>query len=202
MLWGQLHLLPEGSMSKDHDSPDTISPLEKSGTILCRGFNYRVKARKGKYKIYSRQGGYLYLIVHEGHREEEIYERIEKVGFSMSNDHEDKDVVYINRYDWSCAAGDEEDAGVKLGLDTQTIETYAGGCLFLLDAGKLPSLVEKIKGETLEKNTVLKDKDGSYGVFLRDEDENYELGWIVFQEGEMVAFAYDPQHGAWITEPM
>lgn len=108
-MWGQIQTLLEGSTSKSHDS--TAGPIERppGGTILMHDFQYRLAARVGTWKV-SRiflKGDHIgYVVYHSDVSPIEFVRRAADVGISNRNDHDDKEIVYVNRYDWSWHHGD------------------------------------------------------------------------------------------------
>jgi hypothetical protein len=106
----------EGSTSKSHDN--AAGPIERpfEGTILMHDFQYRLAARVGTWKV-SRiflKGVHIgYVVYHSDVSPIEFVRRAAAVGISNRNDHDDKGIVYVNRYDWSWHHGDK-----SLVLDT------------------------------------------------------------------------------------
>ncbi|CAM6086589.1 unnamed protein product [Calypogeia fissa] len=69
-------------------------------------FRYRARARKGLWKVeavfYPNKTQPLgYVCHHVDVNGPDLLRRAAIVGVSYQNDHADRDVVYVNRYDWS-----------------------------------------------------------------------------------------------------
>jgi hypothetical protein len=118
LLWGQLHSLMEGFTESKLDTElgpfATSEPGSNGGTILQNAFRYRAPARKGLWKV---QAAYLggtgpigYVCHHVEMDGADLLRRAAIVGPSLVNNHPDREIVYVNRYDWAqwgCGTGSE-----------------------------------------------------------------------------------------------
>ncbi|KAL2630035.1 hypothetical protein R1flu_014721 [Riccia fluitans] len=291
LLWGHLNTLIEGSKSNQVDTTSGPHETMAEGSIIQHNFRYRTKARKGVWKVEPAFIGDCnigYVCYHEDVNGVEILRQAAKVGISNANNHENRDIVFINRYDW----GLWHDPGLQLVLDTLGLETteenirnmgddgddsqadYFWGLIskrfMLLDHEGLPALIQALKdGEKLKRKNYLfyrpPDANGSaeggqtqnldstadtvtvvtieaalsadtrrsngasgedarngtgsgkevvngaeaeksavahealsvpFGVNVVTKDPEYELGWMIFEKGELVGFVYDGAYSA------
>lgn len=111
LLWGHLHTILEGYLSNEYDYPLKKPKTLNGGTILQKCYNYRVKAKKGIWKISSifsrndikyelKNTGYIVYNKNIDIDPVNIVRRCSKVGISLKNTHSDNKIIYINRYDW------------------------------------------------------------------------------------------------------
>ncbi|XP_024401681.1 uncharacterized protein [Physcomitrium patens] len=239
MLWGQLHSLMQGSVEKNLDSQ--LGPYTKNkpgdchSTILQQAFRYRVPARKGLWKVeVAYLGGVassppIGFVCHNVDVDgADLLLRAAVVGASLSNDHQDREIVFVNRYDWGrwgCCRGDTlvteilepEENSKGLGKKTSSEDKFddeeyseylVANRFMLVDAQGFPHLVQALKdGKKLDRQNYLfsyqKDSTSSsttpseespsdsFGVNLCIDEFDYELGWMAFQNGELVGFVYD-----------
>lgn len=226
LLWGQVHTVIEGSTAGEVDTalgPHEVAV--PSGTVFTCAFRFRVSARKGAWKVEaafvdSFQAGspprHVGFVCHHVDVDGlEILKRAAELGYGVgrTGTFGDLQIVYVNRYDWSGL----HTPGHELIVDTiegkaenpkkdfdDDDDMYYGSLLLgrflLVDAGGFANLIQALKdGEKLErKNYVLRNKyNGSnFGAHLVVEQSEYELGWMVFQNGEMVGFVYDGAYSA------
>ncbi|KAL3699103.1 hypothetical protein R1sor_017125 [Riccia sorocarpa] len=117
LLWGHLNTLIEGSKSDRVDTTSGPHETMGGGTIIQHNFRYRAKARKGVWKVEPVLIGDWhvgYVCYHEDVSGIDVLRQAAKVGISGANNHENRDIVYVNRYDW----GHWHDPGLQLVLDT------------------------------------------------------------------------------------
>jgi hypothetical protein len=114
------------SAPSDGPSQPAAAPLE-GGTVLMRNLNYSCRARNGTWtvsRVYQGRGPRLdddgnrpaegekwtwysqactVLVSHVSVASQrlELVNRCVAVGYSLGNQHEDKSIMYVNRYDWS-----------------------------------------------------------------------------------------------------
>ena len=228
----------------------TIKPVDSHSTILQHCFRYRVPARKGVWKVEAAFGRGAarplgYVCHHADVDGADLLRRAAVVGVSLANDHADRDIVYVNRYDWArwgCARGYQVMAellkpdkkrvekmpkgtkpkvkkgqgrkkpkGKKAHADDDDWDDYKEALvmnrLMLVDAQGFPQLVQALRdGVQLEaKNYLFRDNKAIaepealapsspyayFGVNLGVGDHDNELGWLAFQDGELVGFVYD-----------
>ncbi|KAL3690640.1 hypothetical protein R1sor_004291 [Riccia sorocarpa] len=171
LLWGQLNTVIEGSKSDHVDTPSGPHETMDGGTIIQHSFRYRAKARKGVWKVErvfigKRHVGYV--CYHEEVSGIDVLRQAAKVGISNSNNHNNRDIVYVNRYDW----GHCHDPGLQLVLDTLGLQKTEDEVtdeeeaeyfwelisrrFMLLDPKGLPSLIQAMKdGEKLKRKNYL-----------------------------------------------
>ncbi|KAF8798691.1 hypothetical protein BYT27DRAFT_7203284 [Phlegmacium glaucopus] len=233
LLYGQMQCILEGLNNDSHDGMD--GPVQRpigGGTILQHDFQYRVAARVGPWKV-SRvfveeedgsapTGHFLkrqiaYVLHHEDVSAIEYVCRASLVGISR-NKHDDKGIVYVNRYDWSWHHGKQE--SINLALDPsipyteEQISDLMGGRLFVVDSAKAQQFIQALSRFYPERKCYLltdSPNDAPYGVHLDSVGfPEYELGWLGFSgkkherfpdSDELVAMIYDPTyHGLDIGE--
>ncbi|KAL3701534.1 hypothetical protein R1sor_019556 [Riccia sorocarpa] len=103
LLWGQLQTVFEASKSDQRDTTDGPYESGPSGTILQSSFRYRANARKGVWKVepvFIDDWHVGYVCHHEDFDGLNVVREAAKVGRSLANDHENRNIVYVNRYDW------------------------------------------------------------------------------------------------------
>lgn len=289
LLWGQLHSLMEGFTESRLDTQ--LGPLARSepgsdgGTILQNAFCYRAPARKGLWKV---QAAYLegtvpigYVCHHVETDGAQLLRRAAIVGPSLVNDHPDREIVYINRYDWAqwgCGIGSEllaeilkpepkskhppkvaksppnpkirvpteisdddddgfgdedddededEDEDDDDGYENEVYEdALVMNRFMLVDVQGFPHIVTALKeGVKLNaRNYAFRcrkagsssssaapammvqesecDLEEPFGVNLGVGEDDNELGWMAFQNGELVGFVYDGAYcdlyGRWL----
>jgi hypothetical protein len=114
------------SAPSDGPSQPAAAPLE-GGTVLMRNLNYSCRARNGTWTVSRVYQGHEPRLDDEGNRPAgqekwtwysqactvlvshvsvasqrlELVNRCVAVGYSLGNQHEDKSIMYVNRYDWS-----------------------------------------------------------------------------------------------------
>ncbi|KAL2631454.1 hypothetical protein R1flu_016140 [Riccia fluitans] len=74
-----------------------------SGTIIQSSFRYRAKARKGVWgvePVFIDDWHVGYVCYHEDFKGLDVVREAAGVGVSLANDHENRNIVYVNRYDW------------------------------------------------------------------------------------------------------
>ncbi|KAG6555789.1 hypothetical protein Mapa_003030 [Marchantia paleacea] len=284
LLWGHLNTAIEGSMSEDLDTGGGPHESLTGGTIVQHNFRYRAKARKGAWKVEPAFIGDWhigYVCYHESVNGLDILRQAAKVGISNSNDHENRDVVYVNRYDWghwhspglqlvldTLGLGKSEDDVRNMGPDNPDSDYLwhlISTRFMMLDPRGLPALIQALKdGEKLQRKNYLfsyppsqesaapatngsvaegeaqnaeadsaapasagnaeadvsvsKIADGSagevgngaaavestsidaskdhFGLNLATKHTEYELGWMLFEKGELVGFVYDGEYSA------
>ncbi|KAL2642106.1 hypothetical protein R1flu_009693 [Riccia fluitans] len=298
LLWGHLNTLIEGSKSEGVDTTSGPHETMAEGTILQHNFRYRAKARKGVWKVEPAFIGNWhigYVCHHEDVDGVDVLRQVAKVGISNANNHKNRDIVYVNRYDW----GHWHDPGLQLVLSTLGLQmteddvrnmAYASGDdskaeyfwelisrrFILSDPSGLPTLIQAMKdGEKLKRKNYLfyyppastetkrnaeegkiqnldsavedvpvvtpdaaapsrsantgsgmsnceeagngtagspketgngteamksvaanENLSSPFGVNLVTKNTEYELGWIKFDDGELVGFVYDGEYSA------
>ena len=119
LLWGHLHTVFAGSIDPEFQGNAESFPdmLETGGTIMQHPLRYRSAARNGKWKVRKIYGDRYYageigepkhhfgwIVYHEDVDPLEALVRGSRItpasGISLKNDHVDKDVLYVNRYNW------------------------------------------------------------------------------------------------------
>lgn len=206
LLWGQLHTVIEGYFSNEYDTPlqqpvpiakrSELFPLD-GGTILARNYAYRTKAQVGKWHvlpIYSKSNNrklhHGYIVYHHNVDPISIVRECKFIGISLHNDHKNKRIVYINRYDWSYHH--------RLTDDTRFLETESDNMSF--DDKDMTGLyTEKdmtgARFMLIDADCDLDDLKRCHitnGVHLTVDDTEYELGWQAFDDdNKLIAFVYD-----------
>ncbi|DBA05191.1 TPA: hypothetical protein N0F65_005041 [Lagenidium giganteum] len=193
LLWGQVNTVLQGAASDSVDT--TTGPKERltGGTILQHNFSYRVAAKQGRWVVDEVAVGNCpaFVCYHEDADARDLVRRAANVGISNMQTHEDKRVVYVNRYDWV-----ERDFGELIG----------GRCL-LMDADSCDLFVSALKRKStrLEQRTYAltnASTSSTFGVHLSNDDIEYELGWMIFDDDseELVGFVYDCSYSALSVE--
>lgn len=122
LLWGQLHTVFAGSIDpKFQGNAENFPEMFKmGGTIIQHPLRYRSAARNGKWKVRKIYGDryfaedvgepkdhFGWIVYHEDVDPLEALVRCSRItpvtGISLKNDHVDKDVLYVNRYNWAYA---------------------------------------------------------------------------------------------------
>lgn len=217
LLWGQLHCISEGYFNiASNTTTDTVPDSSTGG--MQQHFKYRVKAARGYWhvrEIYSRtqlgEPSFLVgFIVYNNDVADpvQIIKRCAKVGISNKQNHEDKSIVYVNRYDWSWSHKIPEKFE-QLFLadlnddDKANIMEMFGGRLILADAVAGSIVINQLKRKLcrmngISRNELIKETltvaNTSIGVHLACPNTKNELGWMVFNalnQRELVAFVYD-----------
>ncbi|KAJ0393403.1 hypothetical protein ATCC90586_010211 [Pythium insidiosum] len=212
LLWGQVNTIIEGFNNATVDTPSGPKERLTGGTIMQNNFSYRVAAKQGTWKVREVQVG-DYAIVHVCHHESmdatRIVQRVANVGISNAQQHGDKRIVYVNRYDWSWQhrpgaqlvqealggshEGDEED-------EDDTVGSLVGARFLLVDKDGYDTFLATLRRRpaALRQNNytlVAADSSAAFGIHVSDPDTEYELGWMVFGDGEerdtLLAFVYD-----------
>lgn len=81
--------------------------------------------------------------------------------------------------------------------DEQYYRSLVDGRFMLVDAQGFPNFIQALKdGKKLErKNYVLRNKkdtvEEDFGTHLVVDYSEYDMGWMAFQNGELVGFVYD-----------
>jgi len=114
LLWGLLHCICESYFNGQHnryDTPQSIPKLENEGTIKQRYFHDRCRTVKGDWQAKSYETRWDltsepfksgYVIYNIGYNSADIFKRCATVGRSLDQTYNDRSIVYVNRYDWSC----------------------------------------------------------------------------------------------------
>jgi hypothetical protein len=134
----------------------------------------------------------------------EMLKECGKIGISNHQTHENRNIVYVNRYDWSCHHGSSKNVETELKnkrsakkkLDEEVLEEMAqelcGGRLFLVDAkGYIPfikCIANKNSSSTLKNSLTFEigststenNNENKIGIQLSHDDIEYELGWLIF----------------------
>lgn len=227
LLWGQLHCIAEGYFNLQSktftDTQRTESVSLTGGNITQRNFMYRVKAVRGHWivrEILTRTNletppFIVGFIVYNSKLADpvQIIKRCTKVGISNKQDHEDRAIVYINRYDWSWTheitdrVGQFLYAGVNDDIK-ENIKEMTRNRFILADAMAGPIVIHQLKPNApnvsgisrneLVKQTLILD-NYSIGVHLACPNTEFELGWMIFSESnkeELIAFVYDSAYTA------
>ncbi|KAL8785623.1 MAG: hypothetical protein Q9213_003277 [Squamulea squamosa] len=118
LLWGQLHTVFAGSVDPTFQGNAEDQPaMLPGGTIKQYPLRYRSAARNGQWKVRKifstkycegvREAAkhFGWILYHEDVNALEAVERCDRItspsGLSHGNDHVDKDVLNVNRYDWA-----------------------------------------------------------------------------------------------------
>ena len=112
LLWGQLQHMIKGSSATSHDTSNgPITSGFGGGTILQSTFRYRLAARKGNWIVerFESESGSGFVVHHEDLSGQELLDRCAKIGISNGQTHDDHNIVYVNRYDWSYHSGDQDE---------------------------------------------------------------------------------------------
>lgn len=199
LLWGQVHTVIEGFASEALDTADS--------------FRYKVAARKGEWKaeaaILDTSEGQPwhvgFVCHHAGADGLEILQRAAQAGTSSSGTFGDLEIVFVDRYEWSGShspgcelivqAVEEKtvDPEEEAFDDEKYYRSLVDGRFMLLDKLGFGSFIQALKdGTKLErKNYLLRDKEGAFGAHLVVDHSEYDMGWMVFQNDELVGFVYD-----------
>ncbi|KAL3701535.1 hypothetical protein R1sor_019557 [Riccia sorocarpa] len=116
LLWGQLHTVIGASKSDQRDAAGGPTERGVSGTIRQSKFAYRAKARKGVWRVepvFIDDWHVAYVCYHANFKGLDIVREAAKVGVSVANNHKNKNIVYVNRYDW----GEYVGPGLQVVLD-------------------------------------------------------------------------------------
>ncbi|KAF8148413.1 hypothetical protein B0H34DRAFT_263015 [Crassisporium funariophilum] len=228
LLFGQIQCIIEGMKNNSHDGMSGPTSRGAGGTILQNDFKYRVAARVGRWevsRIYldkqddsgnnndgSKHWHIAYVLHHEDVSPVEFVRRASRVGISNNNKHSDKDIVYVNRYDWSWHHGQRTAINVALGpgrpYTVPQVSELMAGRLIVLDASRTQTFIDTIKESYPERQcyTLLAvPGQAPYGVHLDSAGNRpeYELGWLGFsgkrhelfpESDELVAIVYDPAY--------
>lgn len=255
LLWGQLPTVMQGFLEKELDTPlgPYYTNIDSHSTILRHSFRYRAPARKGLWKVEAAFGRKAsrplgYVCHHVDADGPDLLRRAALVGVSLANEHADRDIVYVNRYDWAqwgCPhagyqlmtelqkpekkpvdkvpkgtkpkpKGSKPKAKKKLSKDPEDdYDEYKEALIMnrfmLVDEQGFPQLVQSLRdGVKLDtKNYLFKDNktaiadsprastgtpsssSDAFGFNLGVGYHDNELGWLAFQNGELVGFVYD-----------
>ncbi|KAJ6643239.1 hypothetical protein Bhyg_08197, partial [Pseudolycoriella hygida] len=192
LLWGQLHCILEGLLSKDEDSGCVIPEAEPTGTILQRNFKYKVKAFPGRWEVKELVvqtewkeepflAGFI-IYCNEVAKPADVLKTCSELG--MTSD-VSKNVIYVNRYDWSWAH-DLGDAPEELLFDANEEDGWSV-------INQFKENLAAQKDNSLIKEALLVDNK-PVGVHLACPHTEYELGWLVFhpiKRDELIAIVYD-----------
>lgn len=225
-LWGQLHCICEGYFNRfqnHYDTPHLVpTPLE-GGTVLQRSYRYRCRAMKGDWqaKLYrtrltltseSFDSGYIIYNVH--YNPVEILRRCAAVGKSLHQDHNDRSIVYINRYDWSAyhRYKFESEINQLLGInnnhfndDSSSAQLFSGRVM-IIDSDAALNIIQQLKSHPSEilqsQKTVLfetpSESNNPVGLHLTIRNGEYEFAWLVFNSdepsSELIAVVYDGRY--------
>ncbi|KAG2377377.1 hypothetical protein C9374_009288 [Naegleria lovaniensis] len=211
ILWGQIQCLIKGSKTKAHDGVNGPISSGFGGTILQSEFCYRAAARKGKWvveRFVNSEDKWVggFIVHHEDISGKELLERCSSIGISLAQSHEDKQIVYVNRYDWSWHSGSSTEVGKELklykshkkkkkdddedyrgsdeesgsGYDSEECERL-GGNFQMIDASEYDSVMKLLSSKHPEECIQYRAPSGTLcGVHVCGEDTEYELGWLVF----------------------
>ncbi|KAJ3264484.1 hypothetical protein HK104_006465 [Borealophlyctis nickersoniae] len=222
ILWGQYSTILEGADNTTRDGMAGPKELLSGGTIRQSVYSYRTAARKGTWhvkRIYlnsgttgSYQAGFI--CHHESVSATDLVRRAAAIGISNGNNHPDREIVYVNRYDWGCHhRPGAELVSDKLGVDDEEAADLATWHCMLVDARIAPSLEQAMRNartrELLKDNcvefAVTGEENVAAGVSLWLQDVEYELAWMCFSgqkhgdfadDDELVGFIYDPAYSA------
>ncbi len=218
LLWGQINTIVEGANSAAHDSVSGPPSARTGGTIMQNDFHYRAAARVGEWKVKQAliNGDLVGYVIH--HADEDATEMLKecaKVGMSNAQTHDNKNIVYVNRYDWGHHHGGEDAVETALkkvsakkkkkGSDDEDEDDEAsdllGSRFMMLDAANVDNFLKLVSNKKpLEGNLYFKLKDNVFGVHVQNDDTEYELGWMVYSgkkhatftdDDELIGFVYD-----------
>lgn len=213
LLYGQYPCLVNGYNSLEFDSPSNRAELKEhhpDDTLIYRKYNYKVKAKNGKYVVYKLlEDTYLlgYVV---------CLESIDLMKYLIMIKNEDNtSILTIGRYDWGYLYCDEnyqkfeelvyKEINKKFSTmysNKITVEKvsynndiypqwrHSRYCVLLEPQyfEKLPAcLLNNLKLFDEHNNNTFVDTNKSVGVHLTNEnetDDGYEYGWLCFDEEE------------------
>jgi len=226
VLWGQLHCICEGYFNGQlnrYDTPQSIPELESEGTIKQRYFHYRCRAVKGDWQAKPYQTRWDltsepfksgYIIYNIGYNPADILKRCAAVGCSLyqTQTHNDRSIVYVNRYDWSCHHDYEFESKInrllKINLsisrEDDSFERLFHGRIIIVDSNSAMNIIQQWKSnrtellqsqENIFLNTDNQSNMNPVGLHLSHPNTEYELAWLVFNgdqsDSELIAIVYD-----------
>jgi hypothetical protein len=100
----------EGGQNQGWDSIAGPSSPRPGGTIIQHDFQYRAAARPGLWKVeraFLNKDHVGFVVCHSSQSGKELLERCSHVKFGEPS--KDKNIVFVNRYDWSYHHGNEEE---------------------------------------------------------------------------------------------
>ena len=176
-------------------------------------FWYRAAARKGEWKVEAvmlDSDGEPWHVGFVSHHVDvdgaDVVRRAAQAGLG-----DGKGVVFVNRYEWSGSSspgcesiveavdGKVVDADQEAFDDEEYYRSLVHSRFMLVDAQGFPALLQALKdGTRLEcgNYVFLKDADQGFGVHVVAGGSGYDMGWMVFEEGELVGFVYDGAYSA------
>jgi len=218
LLWGQMHTLIEGFKTKNHDSKQGPRSKRTGGTILQSDFYYRCAARPGLWKVeraFMDDNEVGFVVHHADVSGTDLLKRAATVGISHNQRHENNDVVYVNRYDWSWHHGGEEAVKeileFKKGSDSDddiNSNLLIGGRLMVVDAAYFDALCKHLRNKRPDEGECCEFKLGnapSFGIHVSMKGTEYELGWLMFSSkqhtkftnsDELIGIVYDGAYSA------
>ena len=223
LLWGQLHCICEGYFNgrrDQYDTPQSIPEILSGGTIKQRLYKYRCRAAKGDWhaKFYrtrlsseSEPFKSGYIIYNIDHNPVEILRRCAAVGSSLDQTHNDRSIIYINRYDWSWHHDYEFEYKINklLGIkneysdDDEPLKSLFAQRILIIDSNSALNIVQQIKSnpaglnQSEEKVFIHIDYEsiGPVGLHLSIPKTDYEFAWLVFSNDQpnagLIAIVYD-----------
>ncbi|CAF1690388.1 unnamed protein product, partial [Adineta ricciae] len=165
LVWGQLHCICEGYFNgrrNQYDMPQSIPEILGGGTIKQRSYKYRCRAVKGDWqaKLYRTRLSLKdepfnsgYIIYNIDQNPVEILRRCAAVGYSLDQTHEDRSIIYINRYDWSWHHDYEFRYKINrlLGInyknsnDNNILESLFAQRIIIVDSNSAENIIQQLK---------------------------------------------------------
>lgn len=109
MLWGQLQCIVEGATASMEETQETPLAGRFTGTILDHDYRFKVAAKLGTWRVartYCQtpespgKRFNAFVAYHESADVRNLIVQAAKIGISNDQHHKNKDIVYINRYNW------------------------------------------------------------------------------------------------------
>lgn len=223
LVWGQLHCICEGYFNRRHDrydNPQSIPKIGQRGTIKQRSYQYRCRAAKGDWqaKPYDTRLDVLsepyhsgYIIYNNDHNPVEILRRCAVVGSSLDQTHNDRSIIFINRYDWA----DHHDynfrtkinrlLGIRKNIDDKdySYEPFFRGRIMIIDSDSAMNIIQQWKSNPTEFavpsekvfTEMRNESNHRVGLHLSMPNLEYEFAWLVFSndqpDAELIGLVYD-----------
>lgn len=223
LVWGQLHCICEGYFNGQHnryDTPQSVPEFGEGGTIKQRNYHYRCRAVKGDWqtKFYQTRWDLEsepfksgYVIYHSDHNPAEILRRCVAVGFSLDQKHNDRSIVYINRYDWSHHHDYDFEYKINKLLEIKKNKSNSHFCwessfhgrILVIDSNSAMNIIQQWKSNRTEfsqfqENVFIdtcNESNNRVGLHLSFPNPDYDLAWLVFNsdqsDAELIGIVYD-----------
>ncbi|KAI8808011.1 hypothetical protein BJ742DRAFT_810513 [Cladochytrium replicatum] len=192
------------------------------GTILRWELKFRCAARKGSWKVRrvymldepdsTRERLVGWVMCHEDFDPLDVVKRVALVGKSLGNGHDDRNVKYINRYDWGDFAPISQEhvaaylrEKLKKDTDDRDTDNWSGYMLALDAAAADAKFMHRFFDRSCPRRSVwaetfFKKGDKKFGTCVEDFGSEYELGWLTFsgqkhaqfpESDELIGLVYD-----------